>query len=140
MKTLKVESKLSEINKIRLFLKDVLKGLHLSEEDYYMVELSLIEVCINIMRYAYPTQKKGSIFLKAWEKSGRFYIEIRDDGIPFDPKKTKKPNIKALLNSEKKGGLGIFLTRKMMDGFKYKRDDGQNVLLLYKKLNNMNHQ
>lgn len=139
MKSLKVESKLSEINKIRQFLKDILKGLHLSEEDYYMVELSLIEVCINIMRYAYPSKKKGCIFLKAWEKSGRFYIEIRDDGIPFDPKKSKKPNIKTLLNSDKKGGLGIFLTRKMMDGFKYKRDEGQNVLLLYKKLNNINH-
>ena len=134
MKTLKVKSKLSEINKIRQFLKEVLKGLHLSEEDYYMVELSLIEVCINIMRYAYPSKKNGDIYLKAWEQKGRFYMEIRDNGIPFDPQKTKKPDIKALINSEKKGGLGIFLTRKMMDGFKYKRNQGENVLLLYKKI------
>lgn len=139
MKTLKVKSRLSEINKIRQFLKEVLKGLRLSEEDYYMVELSLIEVCINIMRYAYPSKKKGDILLKAWEQKGRFYMEIRDNGIPFDPKKTKKPDINALINSEKKGGLGIFLTRKMMDGFKYKRDGGENILLLYKKLNNLNH-
>ncbi|MBN2245652.1 MAG: ATP-binding protein [Candidatus Aminicenantes bacterium] len=140
MKTLKVESKLSEINKIRQFLKDVLKGLHLSEEDYYMVELSLIEVCINVMRYAYPSRKKGYILLNAWEQKGRFYIEIRDNGIPFDPRKTKKPDINSLIKSKKKGGLGIFITRKMMDGFKYKRDEGENVLLLYKKLNHLNHQ
>jgi anti-sigma regulatory factor (Ser/Thr protein kinase) len=30
------------------------------------------------------------------------------------------------------GGLGIFLARKLMDGFLYRREDDQNVLVMYK--------
>ena len=133
MKNLTVTSELSEINKIRTFLKSALLGLHLSDEDYYMVELSLVEICINIIRYAYPIEK-GDILLKTWEKEGKLFLEIRDNGIPFDPKKSKKPDINELIQTEKKGGLGIFLTRKFMDGFKYKREKDQNILTLYKKI------
>ena len=131
MDTLKVASELSEINKIRAFLKRNLQVLNISEEDFYIIELSLLEICINIIRYAY-SGKKGEIFLKTWREREKVYIEIRDDGIPFDPRYTKKPDIQKIVNSRKKGGLGIFLTRKLMDGLHYKREDEQNVLTLYK--------
>lgn len=131
MKTLKVASELSEINKIRAFLKRNLQVLNISEEDFYIIELSLMEICINIIRYAYPG-KKGVIFLKTWRENTKVYIEIRDDGIPFDPRDTQKPDIQEIVNSRKKGGLGVFLTRKLMDGLSYKRENDQNVLILYK--------
>jgi anti-sigma regulatory factor (Ser/Thr protein kinase) len=131
MDTLKVACELSEINKVRAFLKRNLQVLNVSEEDFYIIELSLLEICINIIRYAYP-EKKGVIFLKTWRESTKVYIEIRDDGIPFDPRDTQKPDIHEIVNSEKKGGLGVFLTRKLMDGLSYKRENDQNVLTLYK--------
>lgn len=131
MDTLKVASELSEINKIRAFLKRNLQVLNISEEDFYIIELSLLEICINIIRYAY-SGKKGVIFLKTWRESTKVYIEIRDDGIPFDPRDTHKPDIQEIVNSGKKGGLGVFLTRKLMDGLSYKRENDQNVLTLYK--------
>ena len=46
----------------------------------------------------------------------------------------KKPDIKKSIKNEKKGGLGIFISRKLMDGFDYKRDNNQNILTIYKKL------
>jgi len=131
MNTLEVNSELSEINKIRAFLKRNLRVLNISEEDFYIIELSLLEICINIIRYAYPG-KKGKIFLKTWRELKKVYLEIRDDGIPFDPRETKKPDIQEIVNSEKKGGLGVFLTRKLMDGLDYKRENNQNILTLYK--------
>jgi anti-sigma regulatory factor (Ser/Thr protein kinase) len=36
------------------------------------------------------------------------------------------------MRSEKKGGLGVFLTRKLMDGFIYQRKNDQNVLTIHK--------
>lgn len=134
MSTLTVRSDLSELNKIRAFLKRNLQILNLSEEDYYIIELSLLEISINIIRYAYP-EEQGDIFLKTWKEKDRVYLEIRDNGIPFDPRQTKKPDIDQIMKSGQKGGLGVFLTRKLMDGFSYKRQNDQNVLTIHKIVN-----
>lgn len=131
MSTLKVISDLSELNKIRAFLKQNLSVLHLSDENYYIIELSLLEICINIIRYAYP-EESGEIYLKAWKEQDRIFLEIRDDGIPFDPRHTRKPDLEDILKTGQKGGLGVFLTRKLMDGFDYRRQNGQNVLTISK--------
>ena len=131
MSTLTIRSDLSELNKIREFLKRNLQILNLSEEDYYIIELSLLEISINIIRYAYPDEQ-GKIFLKTWKDEDRVILEIRDNGIPFDPRQTKQPDIDQIMKSGKKGGLGVFLTRKLMDGFTYERVDDQNILTIYK--------
>jgi len=133
METLNVVSELSEINKIRAFLRKHLTQLSISEKDYYIIELSLLEICINIIRYAYPNHK-GEIRLKAWNDKKSVFLEIRDDGIPFDPRESKEPNLNNMLSRGTKGGFGIFLTRKLMDGLEYKRENNQNVLTIHKAI------
>ena len=133
MKTLKILSDLAEMDKVRAFLRDALQGLNLSDKAYYIIELSLLEICVNIIRYAYP-KKKGDIFLKTWQEEIRLFFEIRDNGVPFDPTKSEAPDIDEMIKDAKTGGLGIFLARKLMDGFKYKRQGNQNVLMMYKNI------
>ena len=133
MNTLKVTGDLAEVEKIRTFLRENLQLLNLSNDAYYLIELSLLEICINIARYAYP-EDKGEISLKIWQQQGRLFFEIKDWGIPFNPRKSKKPNIEEIIMKGKKGGLGIFISRKLMDGFNYKRENKQNVLTMYKKI------
>jgi anti-sigma regulatory factor (Ser/Thr protein kinase) len=132
MATLTVKSDLSELNKVRYFLEENLKRLNLSEDDFYKIELSVVEMYTNIIRFAYP-QGKGEIALKTWHKEGRIFLEIRDSGIPFDPTKEKTPDLEEILNQGKKGGFGIFLSRKFMDSFSYRRENNQNVLTMSKK-------
>ena len=132
MNTLTVQSELRELDKVRAFLKSNLTGLDLDEEDTYKVELSLVEMCSNIMRYAYPGDR-GEIVVSAWHEGGKFCLEVRDWGVPFDPREVKRPALEEMINREQMGGLGIFLARKLMDGFLYRREDDQNVLLMYKK-------
>lgn len=133
MEQLIIDSELSEIEQVRSFLKKNLSKLNFSEEEYFAIELSLLEVCVNIIRYAYP-DKKDKIFLKTWKDKDNFYLEIRDKGIPFDPRKAKKPNINEILKSEQVGGLGILISRQFMDGFDYKREHNQNILIMFKKI------
>jgi len=132
MNTLTVQSELRELGKVREFLKENLVGLDLTEEEIYKVELSLVEMCSNIMRYAYPSDR-GEIIVSAWHEEGRFYLEVRDSGVPFDPRQVKRPTLEEMISREQMGGLGIFLARKLMDGFLYRREDDQNVLVMYKK-------
>lgn len=132
MNTLKVKSELSELTKVRSFLKDTLEGMDISEKDYYIMELSLVEACINIIKYAYP-KKKGYIYLKIWTEKNRIFFELRDNGVPFDPKSIKKPDISEIIEKEKKGGLGVFLIRSLMNSIEYQRKDDQNVLVMSKE-------
>jgi len=132
MKSLTVSSNLSEIDKVRAFLKINFKDIDISDEDYYVIELSLLEICINIIRYAYPLED-GNISLKIWRQERQIHLEIRDKGLAFDPRESKTPDLENIMNSGRKGGLGIFLTRKLMDGIEYRREGGQNILTLTKK-------
>jgi anti-sigma regulatory factor (Ser/Thr protein kinase) len=133
MNQLTVQSELRELDKVRAFLKSHLAGLDLNEEDTYKVELSLVEMCSNIMRYAYPGDQ-GEIVVSAWHEGGKFYLEVRDRGIPFDPRQVRRPKLEEMINREQMGGLGIFLARELMDGFLYRREDDQNILVMYKKV------
>jgi serine/threonine-protein kinase RsbW len=132
MNTLRVQSELRELAKVRQFLKKNLVGLDLSEEDIYKIELSLVEMCTNIMRYAYR-REKGEIVIKAWYERGDFFLEIRDNGVPFDPRQVERPTLEEMINRDEMGGLGIFLARKLMDRFSYRREDDLNILTMSKK-------
>lgn len=133
MKTLKLKSQLAELDRMRRFLKKYLKGLKVSDKNYFKIELALLEICVNIIRYAYP-KSKGDILIKVWLDEGRMFFEIRDSGIPFDPRKLETPDIEESIRKEQTGGLGVFLSRTLMDGFDYKREDNENVLTIYKNV------
>lgn len=133
IRSLKVKSDLCEIEKIRSFLKEALAEFTISEEDFYLIELALLEMCINIIRYAYP-DSQGEIFLKIWPEEGKIFFEIRDWGVPFDPRDIQEPDVHKMISKGKTGGLGIMLARRLMDDFKYTREDNQNVLVMHKKI------
>jgi anti-sigma regulatory factor (Ser/Thr protein kinase) len=133
MNKLKIDSDFAELEKMRAFLRQSIEGFSVSDKDYFKIELALLEICVNIIRYAYPNDK-GQIFLKIWRSEGKMFLEIRDWGVPFDPRELEEPDIQEIIESKKKGGLGVFLSRKLMDGFDYKREKDQNVLTIYKSI------
>jgi len=133
MESLTIAAKLAEIDKAREFLRNSVRGLVLSEEEFFKLDLSLVEMCTNIILYAYP-KKKGEIQIDFWLDDDRIYLEIRDRGIPFNPSRARKPDIEDIIRAGQKGGLGIYLSRTFMDGFDYKRRNGENVLTLMKKI------
>lgn len=130
---IEVTSELCEIENIKNFLKQNLQALPVTEEEHFQIELALIEICLNIIHYAYP-ENRGTIQVKFWTEGPQIFLEIRDNGLPFDPSQSPTPDIEELIRNRKKGGLGIYLSRELMDGFVYRRDGDQNILLMHKKL------
>lgn len=121
------------MDRVRAFLRDSLRGIDLTEEDYFKIELSLHEIVVNIVLYAYP-EKKRDLVLRTWFEGRKVYFEFRDTGISFDHRQTAPPDILEKLRTGKRGGFGIYLFRALMDGFEYKREPGQNVLIVFKTL------
>ncbi len=133
MDELRVAADLRAMDIVRAFMKKVLRGVEMTEEDGFKIELSLHEICINIALYAYHGEK-GEIILRAWLEGENAWFEFRDTGIAFDPRPAGPPDIRMKLAAGGRGGFGIYLFQTLMDGYEYKREAGQNVLLVFKRL------
>lgn len=133
MNHLSIAADLSEVDGVRQFLKDSLADIDISEEDGFKIELALVEMVVNVIRYAYP-DGGGVLAIEIRKDRHRVIIEIRDSGLPFDPCRAPKPDIDEVVAAGRKGGLGIYLTREIMDECLYRRDGGQNILTLVKKI------
>ena len=59
-------------------------------------------------------------------------ITFTDSGKPYDPLKKEDPDITLSAEERNIGGLGIFMTKKIMDSVEYEYRDGQNNLTLRK--------
>jgi anti-sigma regulatory factor (Ser/Thr protein kinase) len=124
---------LSSVERARGFVRDLVRGVPFSEEDLFHLELAVTEICVNIARYGYAGGP-GEMALRVWEDRGSVFVEFVDQGIPFDPRTPSPPTLEALLSGGRKGGLGIYLARRLTDSFDYRRDAGRNVVTISKKV------
>ena len=101
----------------------------------FKIELSVEEAVENVVQYAY----EGGI---GWLEAGTslddesliLTIELRDAGIPFNPLEKEDPDITLSADERPVGGLGIYLCKSMMDSIDYRYEDGNNVLVMKKRV------
>jgi serine/threonine-protein kinase RsbW len=127
-RTLTLRAELSELDRARRFLRDALRGVRLKEEEFYKLELALVEICVNIIRYAY-SEPTGTITVAVAFVPG-VCLEIRDSGRPFDPRRVPAPDWDEHVKQGRKSGLGVFLARSLVDEFEYRRESGENIVTL----------
>ncbi len=133
-KVLVVPAALEEVDRVRRFVRAALHDLALREEDAFTVELSVHEICVNIAMYAYPDGRSGDLAVRVWRDDGSVVIEVRDRGVPFDPAQRPSPDLLARIRHGKRGGLGVYFFKTLMDGFTYRREGDENVLTVFKKI------
>ncbi len=131
-RTLTLRAELSELDQARRFLRDALRAVRLEEEEFYKIELALVEICVNIIRYAYP-ERAGTITVSVALVPG-VCLEIRDSGRPFDPRRVPSPDLDKHVKQGHKSGLGVYLARSLVDEFEYRREGGENVVTLIQGL------
>lgn len=127
------EANLEDLNKM---IEPILSSLEEKEVNHkiiYQVNLVLEELLANICRYAY-SPNKGYIDLSYELNADSLRIVIKDKGRAFNPLEEKDPDLTASSKDRPIGGLGIYLTKKMVDSIKYQRIDDANVLEFEKNL------
>ena len=100
------------------------------------VELALEEVLVNVINYAYPQDQNppGTIEVEcSWDDQQILTIVVADQGAAFDPLNKPDPDTTLSIEERDIGGLGIYLTKKMMDQVTYDRSRGKNKLTMVKK-------
>lgn len=138
MNEITVEATLNNVEKVIEFVCNPLKELDFDKKSIMHVRLACEEILVNIASYAYPEvstaeQKIINVKYEITEKDKEVRITFKDSGIPFNPLDKKDPDIKLKAKERTPGGLGIYMTKKVMDDIQYEYTDNKNILTVRKK-------
>ena len=123
-------------------LSDVLGFVEQTLENYecpmkiqMAVCVAIEEIFINVAHYAYPNGEGDMTLGIGFDEDSRLItFRMTDKGIPFDPLQKSDPDVTLSAEEREIGGLGIFITKKTMDSLNYAYENGENILIMNKKI------
>ncbi len=133
MKTITVRALPENLDEVTAFVTDGLESIGCSEKTAFQISMSVEEVFINICSYAYPDEP-GDVTVSTEYDGGLLRMVVTDTGKPYDPLERPDPDPDKNAESDRIGGLGIFMTKKSMDSVRYEYRNSTNILTLEKKL------
>jgi|SRR5690606_775883 len=90
--------------------------------------LCVDELITNIIAHAYNDKLEHAVLLECLVTDELIKLELRDDGVPFDPTSQERPKTHLSIEQRSIGGLGIHLVMSLMDHVEYVREGDFNVL------------
>lgn len=132
---LEVDADTSRLSEVLSYIEKKLEGEQCPSNKLMEISVSAEEIFVNIANYAYaPGKGKAYVSADVNEETKVFTMVFSDGGKPFNPLAKPDPDITLSAEERDIGGLGIFMTKKMMDQVIYEYKDGRNVLTLRKNL------
>lgn len=133
-KQISLSTHTEEVSRLSDFLKEVCASLELEHKTALGIRLAVEEMVVNVINYAYPENREGTVFVYADSDRKELRFTIVDSGTPFDPTAVIPASTTLDAESRPIGGLGILLARKIMDSVSYCRKENNNVLTLTKSI------
>jgi serine/threonine-protein kinase RsbW len=102
--------------------------------------LAVDELFTNMIKYHPANANDITIVLE--RVADEMTVKLVDRDVePFDIMEAKDPNLLASLDERKPGGLGIYLTKNVVDNIKYEYRDRTSIITLTKRLrrNDVSH-
>ncbi len=96
------------------------------------LQLALSEALTNVIRHGYPDGGKPWIQLRLMAQDERLFIELRDNGVEFDPTSYCCEPESEVEGMIPEGGYGLMIVRQVTDDIYYRREGSVNVLTLEK--------
>ncbi len=123
---------IENLTALKDFINGELDAFGLDPRQCLQVELACDELLTNIILYAYP-KPPGDITVRCQPLDAQsFQVTIIDSGVHFDPLATERPDTALALEDRPLGGLGILLSREMVDNITYERQNDSNILTITK--------
>ncbi len=128
--TLTLPATLASLERLRLFARQAAEQAGVDAERAYGLQLAIDEIATNVVTYGYGANRSdGLIEIRAAVAAGALQLTLADWGPPFDPRSQQMPGENELerpLEEREAGGLGIFLARRSVDRFDYRRVGDRN--------------
>lgn len=133
--TLTFSNNIEEAPRMARRIERFLHENKMSESNINKLLLCVDELITNIIAHAYTDEQEHAVSLECRIFESHIELELRDDGIPFDPTLQTRPNVIQSIEDREVGGLGIHLVSTIMDKVEYDREGDYNVLKTVKVIN-----
>ena len=135
--SLEFESSTENVPLVSAVVNNFCSDLGLDKLQTYRIELCVVEACVNVIEHAYkeePGHKVRLVIRVEKDNKGekKLLFKLYDRGIPMDLKFLHSPEPEQPTLSE--GGRGLLIIKKFMDEVNYYSQNGENVLVMVKKL------
>ena len=132
---LELEAVTENLQEVQTFVEDHLEASGCSMKAQMQIGVAVEEIFVNIANYAYhPDKGNATVRVEVSGDPVCVTITFVDHGVPYDPLAKDDPDVTLSADDREIGGLGIFMTKRIMDDVAYEYKDGQNILTLKKNL------
>ena len=128
----KVPADIGYLGQMRDFVTRIGRKYGVSERTINAFKLAIDEAGTNIIRHAYRDWE-GFITVQMVIRDQTVTITLIDQGHTFDPNNVRDPDLQRYVDIGKKGGLGVFIIRRVIDEIDYRKTENGNELRLTKK-------
>ena len=129
-----LDNKLSDLKALNQHLIDFGRDIGLPELSISEINVCLDELFTNIVSYGFKDGREHKIKFTIKADDTMLIATMEDDGVPFNPLKKKAPELPKDIDSAQIGGLGIHITRELMDTINYERKRGINRVTIKKSI------
>ena len=134
-KKIEVPADMEYLDDVMDALHGILSDEHVDEELVMKMELAVEEMYTNIANYAYKDGKgNAEVNCVLSDDPREATIVFSDCGVPYNPLERTDPDVTLSAEERPIGGLGVFLTKKLMDSVSYEYKDGKNILTIKKRV------
>lgn len=127
-----IPSQTERLNDVREFVSSSARVHGFSEDDINKITIAVDEACTNIIKHGYNYSPDKNIDVEIVRKGKDFEILISDKGVKFDPQAIPSPDMKDYLSHYRRGGLGVYLMKRIMDKVEFNFHSNKNVLRMIK--------
>jgi serine/threonine-protein kinase RsbW len=131
---LTIQSSIEQLEQIRGFISKAAEAFGFEERESYKIVLAVDEACSNIIRHGYGKNADEKLHIVIQTVDNRFTVTVNDNGKSYDIRTHPMPDMEAYFAAKKSGGLGIKLIRSLVDEIEYEQSNGENKLVLTKRL------
>ncbi len=132
---LDIEATEENLDEVQKFVSEKVEAENCSPKTMMQINVAVEEIFVNIAHYAYAPEKgKATVRIEVSNDPLAVSITFIDHGIPYDPLAKTDPDVTLSAEDREIGGLGIFMTKRLVDDISYAYSDGKNILTLKKNL------
>ena len=132
---IEIEAVPENLAEVQAFVDEHLEAADCPVKSQMQIGIAVEEIFVNISSYAYiPEKGTAKVRVEVSEHPVVVTITFLDHGVPYDPLAKDDPDVTLSADERSIGGLGIFMTKSLMDDVAYEYREGQNILTLKKNL------
>lgn len=99
----------------------------------HALQLAVEELFTNMVKYS--RESNHEVLIGLARSGATVHVCLTDYNVqPFDPTKAPEPDVTLPPEQRQPGGLGLFLTKKLIENIHYEHRNGNNIITLTKFL------